>query len=64
FTVSALYELLNTRLIAGRKTIISSNLSLEELRRRYTPQILSRIEGEFQILKFYGRDIRLLKKEL
>ncbi len=64
FTVSALYELLNTRLIAGRKTIISSNLSLDELHRRYTPQILSRIEGEFQILKFYGRDIRLLKKGL
>lgn len=64
FTVSALYELLNTRLISGRKTIISSNLSLDELRRRYTPQILSRLEGEFQILKFYGRDIRLVKKGL
>jgi DNA replication protein DnaC len=64
FTVSALYELLNTRLIAGRKTIISSNLSFDELRRRYTPQILSRLEGEFQILKFFGRDIRLIKKSL
>lgn len=64
FTISALYELLNTRLIAGKKTIISSNLSLDELRRRYTPQILSRLEGEFQILKFYGRDIRLIKKGL
>lgn len=62
FTISALYELLNTRLVAGKKTIISSNLSLDELRRRYTPQIMSRLEGEFQILRFYGRDIRLLKK--
>ncbi len=62
FTVSALYELLNTRLIAGKKSIISSNLSLDDLRRRYTPQIMSRLEGEFQILKFYGSDIRLLKK--
>lgn len=64
FTISALYELLNSRLIADKKTIISSNLSLEELRRRYTPQIMSRLEGEFQVLKFYGRDIRLLKKGL
>lgn len=62
FTISALYELLNTRLIAGKKTIISSNLSLEELHRRYTAQIMSRLEGEFQVLKFYGSDIRLLKK--
>ncbi len=64
FTVSALYELLNTRLIAGRKTIISSNLSMDELRRQYTPQIMSRLEGEFQVLKFYGNDIRMLKKGL
>lgn len=64
FTVSALYELLNTRLISGKKTVISSNLSLDELRRRYTPQIMSRLEGEFQVLKFCGRDIRLLKKGL
>lgn len=62
FTVSALYELLNSRLISDKKTLISSNLSLDELRRRYTPQIMSRLEGEFQILKFYGSDIRLLKK--
>lgn len=64
FTVSALYELLNTRLISGKKTVISSNLSLDELHRRYTPQIMSRLEGEFQVLKFCGRDIRLLKKGL
>lgn len=64
FTLSTLYELLNSRLISGKKTIISSNLSLEELRARYTPQIMSRLEGEYQILKFYGSDIRLLKKHL
>ncbi len=62
FTVSALYELINTRLITGKKTVISSNLSEEELQRRYTPQILSRLLGEYQVLKFYGSDIRLLKK--
>lgn len=62
FTISALYELLNTRLITGKKTIISSNLTLEELHRRYNAPIMSRLEGEFQLLKFYGRDIRRLKK--
>ncbi|SHH76707.1 DNA replication protein DnaC [Sporobacter termitidis DSM 10068] len=62
FTVSALYELVNSRLIAGRKTIISSNLSAGELYGRYSPQIASRIEGEYHVLNFCGRDIRLLKK--
>ena len=35
FTQSALYELVNTRLVAGRCTVISSNLSMDEVRRRY-----------------------------
>ncbi|MDR3209042.1 MAG: ATP-binding protein [Oscillospiraceae bacterium] len=63
FTTAALYELINTRLITGKKTIITSNLGVEELRRRYTPQITSRLEGEYQVLPFYGSDIRALKKE-
>jgi DNA replication protein DnaC len=62
FTISALYELINTRLITGKKTIISSNLTLDELRGRYTPQIMSRIEGEYQVLMFFGADIRILKR--
>lgn len=63
FTVSALYELINTRLVGGKKTIINSNLTMEELRARYSPQIVSRLEGEYQLLRFCGRDIRLLKNE-
>ncbi len=62
-TKSALYTLINGRLIAGRKTIVSTNLSAKELVRRYTPQIVSRLEGEYQVLSFAGTDIRQLKKE-
>ena len=62
FTQSALYELVNTRLVAGRNTVISSNLTLEEAARRYSPQIASRLEGEYHVLHFFGDDIRLLKK--
>ena len=61
FVTSALYTLLNTRLTTGKKTIISSNLSIEELGRRYSSPILSRLQGEYQVLKFFGRDIRLIK---
>lgn len=62
-TKSALYTLINSRLIAGKKTIISTNLSARDIERRYTPQIASRLEGEYQILTFAGSDIRQIKKE-
>lgn len=63
YTTSVLYELINTRLITGRRTVISSNLSLDEIRRRYTEQIVSRLDGEYNVLQFYGDDIRRLKKQ-
>jgi len=63
FTQSALYTLINSRLNDGRKTIISTNLSPEELCARYSPQIISRIWGEYDTLLFLGRDIRQQKKE-
>ena len=63
FTKSALYTLVNARLLSGRKTIISTNLTEEEMERVYTPQICSRLRGEYQDLPFVGEDIRLLRKE-
>ena len=62
FVQSALYEVLNTRLLERRSTILSTNLTPGELARRYSPQIASRIEGEYQILPFAGEDIRALKR--
>ena len=61
---SGLYTLVNNRLVNGKKTIVSTNLSNEELNRRYTPQIASRILGEFQCLPFVGTDIRRLRRGL
>jgi len=58
FTISTLYEIINTRLLTGRKTVVNSNLTLNELNRRYSEQIMSRLEGEYQVLTFYGDDIR------
>ena len=63
FTQSALYTLVNGRLINGGKTIITTNLCEDELRRRYTPQIVSRLEGEYLALNFVGKDIRAMKRE-
>ena len=61
-STSALYTLLNTRLVNGNKIIISTNCSDEELQKKYTQQIYSRIKGEFLRLPFVGRDIRLIRK--
>ena len=61
-SLSALYTLINSRLNDGRRTVINTNCSDEELERRYTPQICSRISGEFLELPFAGTDIRRLKR--
>ena len=61
-SVSAIYEVLNSRLREGRSTVVSSNLDTEEIARRYSPQIASRLAGSFDVLNFLGSDIRLRKK--
>ena len=63
FTEGVVYEIINARLRSGKSTVISSNLSVEEISDRYNPQVASRLAGEYENLKFYGRDIRKLKKE-
>ena len=59
---AALYNVVNTRLVKGRATIISTNLSMDAVRERYSSSTASRLEGEYRILRFYGEDIRLQKK--
>jgi DNA replication protein DnaC len=63
FSKSALYTLINTRLLNGKKTVISTNLTEADMERLYTPQICSRLRGEYQDLPFVGTDIRKLRKE-
>lgn len=61
FTKSALYNLVNTRLLSGRPTIINTNLSMKEIETRYTARISSRLIGSFDAYKFIGNDIRQQK---
>ena len=56
-----MFDILNTRLIANKKTIINTNLNLEELAKKYSERVFSRIIGHYQALHFIGRDIRLQK---
>ncbi len=62
FTNAALYNIINTRMLDGLPTIISTNLTQEGLQQRYGDQITSRITGAFEPLLFVGKDIRQQKR--
>lgn len=59
FTNAHLYDLINDRLMNRKATIISTNLSLNEIASHYSERISSRIYDSYLILKIYGEDIRL-----
>ena len=61
FIAPALYSIVNGRILAEKPTIISTNYTMEQLAQRYTPQITSRLAGEYNILSFAGNDIRRLR---
>lgn len=63
FTTSAIYNLINSRNARGVPTIISSNLSIKELKERYPESVASRIIGNFATVEFIGSDIRQLQSQ-
>lgn len=61
FTVSCIYNLINTRQNRGLSTIISTNLDQQELLSRYEDRIYSRLIGsDYRVLCFVGPDRRLV----
>ncbi len=62
FVTSQLFSCLNERALRRKSVIISTNLSLEELRDRYSDRIFSRITTGFDLCKLTGPDIRICKK--
>ncbi len=59
FTNSSFFMLLSHRLRLGRSTIISSNLSLNQMSKVYGERIVSRLMESFILIPFYGMDLRL-----
>ena len=64
FTVSCIYNVINTRLNKKLPTILSTNLSPAEFRQKYWDRITSRVLGEYIILPFCGVDVRSQKIKL
>ncbi len=58
FTIPQIFNIINERLITGKKTIISTNLTPEELDRVYTERVFSRLTSKFKIVEFIGEDLR------
>lgn len=63
FTLTALYTLINDRILSGKPTIISTNLTTDGIARRYNSQIASRLRGNFRRVAFIGDDIRLKQNQ-
>ena len=62
FVQATFYRIVNDRLINRKKTLLSTNLDTRDLAARYGEAAASRIQGEYQVLRFFGDDIRLLKR--
>jgi len=62
FVSSQLFSCLNERHLRKKATIISTNLSLEELRDRYSDRVFSRITSNYELCKLTGPDVRMYKK--
>ena len=61
FTVSCLYNVINTRLNHHKPTMLSTNLTQDEFKKKYWDRISSRVTGEYTVLPFCGEDIRRQK---
>ena len=62
FVASKLFSIINERNLRGKSTIISTNLSLEQLRDTYSERVFSRILSTYTVCKLAGKDIRMLRK--
>lgn len=61
YTTASLFDIINSRLISGKKTVINTNLSMAELEKKYGERVVSRLFGHYQVLNFIGSDIRIDK---
>lgn len=61
FVQTQLFDCINERILRGKHTVISSNLSVEELQARYSERVFSRVVSNYTIIKLYAKDIRIQK---
>ena len=62
FTQSAFFNIINERMLRNKHTIISTNLSIEQIRTNYSERVFSRIAEKYRFIKLLGEDIRIIRK--
>ncbi len=63
FTLAALFDIINSRIISGKSTVISTNLGFEEISNIYSQRIASRFVGSYQLMQTAGDDLRMILKK-
>ncbi len=58
FTTTEFFHIINRRVNTEKSTIISTNLSLDEMRDIYSERVTSRIRKSFMYIRLFGNDIR------
>ncbi len=58
FTLAALFDIINSRIISEKSTVISTNLSFEELSNTYSQRVTSRFMESYQLIQTVGKDLR------
>lgn len=59
YSVSVISSLIDVRLVNGKQTVISTNLTPEKIKKIYGDRVFSRLFGEYRVLQFVGGDIRM-----
>ena len=62
FSSAMIYNIINSRIMFQKPTIISTNLSVKEIKSAYSKRLVSRIMGNYKRLFFLGNDIRQFLK--
>ncbi len=61
YSISSLTSLIDLRIVNRKQTVISTNLNPAAINKTYGERLCSRLMGEFTMLKFVGKDIRMQK---
>ncbi len=61
YTTAALFDIINSRLITGKKTVVNTNLTMSEIEKKYKERVASRIMGHFVRVQFIGSDVRQIR---
>ena len=64
FTSSQIFLCINERILRQKSTIISTNLNMNQIVEIYSERTLSRISSNYTIMKLFGDDIRIKKRQM